>query len=115
MDKLVRRVTVVQGGGENRHATIVYERDRDDDDDDNDDFESDARSFFRPLERVVRHVLKAEVIIAQEAYERHIKSAAHGRQQWLLDMPSNILNAERKGLREIRKAASEADHEDEGD
>jgi hypothetical protein len=115
MDKLVGRVTVVQGGGENRHATIVYERDRDDDEEDDDDFEGDARSFFRPLERAVRHMLKAEVIMAQEVYERHIKSAGHGRQQWLLDMPSNILNAERKGLKEIRKSASEIDHEDEGD
>jgi hypothetical protein len=114
MDKLVRRVTVVQGGGENRHATIVYERDRDADDDD-EDFEGDARSFFRPLERAIRHILKAEVIMAQEAYNRHIKSAAHGRQQWLLDMPSNVLNAQRKGLKEIRRAAREVAHEDEGD
>ena len=115
MDKLVKRVTVVQGGGENRHATIVYERDRDDVDDSDDEFESETKSFFRPLERAVRHMLKAEVIMAQEAYERHIKSAAHGRQQWLLDMPSNLLNAERKGIKEIRKAAKEAEHEDEGD
>jgi hypothetical protein len=114
MDKLVRRVTVIQGSGENRHATIVYERERDDDDVD-DDFEDETRSFYRPFERFVRHMLKAEVISAQEAYERHLRSAAHGRQQWLLDMPSNFLNAERKGLREIRRAASEADREDEGD
>jgi hypothetical protein len=114
MDKLVRRVTVVQGGGENRHATIVYERDRDDDHDD-DDSEGEAWSFFRPLERAIRHMLKAEVIMAQEAYNRHIKSAAHGRQQWLLDMPSNVFNAQRKGLKEIRKAARDVAHEDEGD
>jgi len=115
MDKLVRRVTVVQGGGEHRNATIVYERDRDDDDDNNDDFEHEASSFFRPLERAVRHLLKAEVIMAQEAYERHLKSASQGRQQWMLDMPSNILNAERKGLKELRKAEKEVAHEDEGD
>ena len=32
MEKLVRRVTVVQGSGEHRDAKVVYESDEDDDD-----------------------------------------------------------------------------------
>jgi hypothetical protein len=108
MDKLVRRITVVQGGGENRHATVVYENDEE-------DLEGEQESFFRPLERAVRHMLKADLIMAQEAYDRHVKSAARGRDHWMLDAPSNMLNVQRKGMKEIRKAASEIDHEDEGD
>ena len=38
MDKLVRRVTVVQSSGEHREAKVVYENDEDEDtDDENDD------------------------------------------------------------------------------
>ena len=63
MDKLVRRVTVVQGSGENRQANIVYKSDDDDEDMD--------MPRFNKLERSVRHLLKAQVIAAQEAYQRH--------------------------------------------
>ena len=34
MDKLVRRVTVVQSSGEHRDAKVVYENDEDEDTDD---------------------------------------------------------------------------------
>jgi|ERR1700730_9711840 hypothetical protein len=106
MDKLVKRVTVVQGG-EHPQATIVYEKDEEDNE------EQEQESFLRPLERAVRHMLKAELIMAQEAYERHVKSAARGKDHWLLDAPSNLLNAHRKGLKEVRKAASEHDEDED--
>jgi hypothetical protein len=60
MDKLVKRVTVVQGSGEHRRSTVVFESDEDTDD------EHERRSFGS-LERAVRHMLKAELIRAQEA------------------------------------------------
>ena len=108
MDKIVRRVTVVQGAGEARQSTVVYESDEDDLDD-------EYEAPFRPLERFVRHMLKADLITAQEAYDRHVKSASRGKDRWLLDAPSNILNAQRKGYREVRKAALESESEDDGD
>jgi hypothetical protein len=48
MDKLVKRVTVIQGSGENRRAEVVYERD-DEDEDEKADFTSwmtDAQRTF---------------------------------------------------------------------
>jgi hypothetical protein len=107
MDKLVKRVTVVQGSGEHRRSTIVYENDDTDE-------EHDGRTFGS-LERAIRHMLKAEMIMAQEAYNRHVKSASRGGSNWLLDGPSNILRAHRKGLKEVRKAVYGDEDEGEGD
>jgi hypothetical protein len=111
MDKLVKRVTVVRGSGEHRHSAVVYESDEDTDD------EHEQR-WFGTLERAIRHMLKAEVIAAQEVYNRHLKSASRGGSSWLLEGPSNILRAQRKGLKEVRKVASlvySDEDEDEGD
>src|SRR5262249_28761946 len=77
MDKLVKRVTVVQGSGENRQANVVYKSSEDDDDD---AFEIPRMSR---LERSVRHMLKAQVIAAQEAYQRHLESAEKGGNTWI--------------------------------
>jgi hypothetical protein len=50
VDKLVRRVTVVQGSGENRHANVVYKSDEDEDFDE---------PNLKRTERSVRHMLKS--------------------------------------------------------
>ncbi len=108
MDKLVKRVTVVQGGKGHRHSTVVYEHD--------DDTEEHDLHPLRPLEKAVRYMLKADLIMAQEAYDRHVKSASRGGDDWVLDAPSNILKAQEKGLKEVRKINSIAyDDEDEGE
>ena len=51
-------------------ANVVYESDEDDDSGEN------------MLERTVRHILKAQVIAAQEAYQRHLVSVAKGGKSW---------------------------------
>jgi hypothetical protein len=71
MDKLVRRVTIVRGSGENRQTDVVY-KSGDDEDADLD------MPRFNKLERSVRHLLKAQVIGAQEAYQRHLESVEKG-------------------------------------
>ena len=93
MDKLVKRVTVVQGSGQNRSANVVYESDEDDDSGEN------------KLERAIRHILKAQVIGAQEAYQRHLDSVAKGGKSWIFDEPSNLMKAQKKAMKEMRKAA----------
>jgi hypothetical protein len=103
MEKLVRRVTVVQGGGEHRDAKVVYESDEDDDDFD--------QPSFKWLERNVRNILKAQVTAAQEAYQRHLDSAAKGGSSWLMDEPGNLMKARRKAMKEMRKALKD-DEED---
>ena len=100
MDKLVRRVTVVQGSGEHRDAKVVYESDEDDDTDG-----GSGQPNFKRLERSVRHMLKAQVIAAQEAYQRHLDSAAKGGNSWLVENPGNLMKARRKAMKEMRKAS----------
>lgn len=116
MDKSVRRVTVIQGSGENRHAKVEYRKDEDDDDE---VFGMPGLNIDK-LERSVRHMLKAQVIAAQEAYQRHIDSVEKGGKSWLLDEPGNLMKARRKGMKEARKADPfkmmfDDDDEDEGD
>jgi hypothetical protein len=98
MDKLVRRVTVVQGSGENRQANIVYKSEDDEDED------LDMPRFTK-LERSVRHLLKAQVIAAQEAYQRHLESVEKGGNSWIVEDPFNLIKARRKAMKEARKAS----------
>jgi hypothetical protein len=109
MDKLVKRVTVVQGSGEHRTANVVYKSEEDEDGEEN------------RLERTIRHVLKAQVIAAQEAYQRHLDSVAKGGKSWIFEEPGNLMKAQRKAMKEMRKAApfkikvEEDEDEEEGD
>lgn len=92
MDKLVRRVTVVQGSGDNRQANVVYKTD------------DDEIPGLSRLEKSVRHMLKAQVIAAQEAYQRHLDSVEKGGNSWLYEEPRNLMRARRKAMKEMRKA-----------
>jgi hypothetical protein len=94
MDKLVKRVTVVQGSGDNRQTNVVYKSD-----------EEDEPTALSQLEKTVRHMLKAQVIAAQEAYQRHIDSVGKGGSNWLYDEPKNLMRARRKAMKEMRKAS----------
>ena len=100
MDKLVKRVTVVQSSGEDREAKVVYKSSDDDDSDD-----SSGQPNFKHLERSVRHMLKAHMIAAQEAYQNHLDSAAKEGNAWLYDSPGNFMKARRKAMKEMRKAS----------
>jgi hypothetical protein len=112
MDKLVKRVTVVQGSGEHRQANVVYRSEEE---------EEEAPGLDR-FEKAVRHMLKAQVIGAQEAYQRHLASAGKGGTAWLFDEPENLRRASRKAMKEVRKASpfrlmkfDEDENEDEDD
>ncbi len=108
MDKLVSRITVVEGGGENRQAKVVYESAK---------AEGEAAGpSLGSFERAVRHLLKADLIRAQEAYDRHVESASKGKGDWLFDAPENMRKAIRKAEKEARKARPDYDEdEDEGE
>ena len=117
MEKIVRRVTVVQGSGDRRTAKVVYERDEDDE---------DGRDMpqLDSLERAVRHMLKARLIAAQEAYQRHLDAAAKGGSSWIVDDALAMMRPPRKAVKEMRKASpfgrvkvkvEDDDDEDEGD
>jgi hypothetical protein len=118
MDKLVRRVTVVQGSGENRNANVVYKSDEDEDEDFDEGLE---RPSFRRIERSVRHMLKAQLIAAQDAYQRHLHSVEKGGNSWFYEAPGNFMRSRRKALKEMRKSSPfgmgklDDEDEDEGD
>jgi hypothetical protein len=113
MDKLVKRVTIVHGSGQHRTANVVYKSDEEEED-----------GGENQLERTIRHILKAQVVAAQEAYQRHLDSVAKGGNSWIFDEPSNFMKAQRKAMKEISKAApfkirkikvEEDEDEEEGD
>jgi len=97
MDKLVRRVTVVQGSGEHRDAKVVYESD-------DDPVDSEGQPNLKKLEESVRHMLKAQVVGAQEAYNRHLESAKKEGDTWLTDAPSNFIKARKKAMKEMKQS-----------
>jgi ferredoxin-NADP reductase len=101
MDKSVRRVTVVQASGDHRESKVVFDNEGDEDADD----EVEDHPSFRRLEQSVRHMLKAHVIEAQEAYQRHLESVEKGGRHWMVEGPRNMMRARRKALKEIRKAS----------
>jgi hypothetical protein len=100
MDKLVKRVTIVersaQGSSQGREAKVVYNLDEDDE---------DGAPSFRNFEKTMRHLLKADLIAAQEAYERHLASLEKGGTAWLDDAPRNFMKAQRKGMKEANKVS----------
>ena len=97
MDKVVRRVILVERSGQTREAKVVFENEDEDDD--------RTPPHLRNMERTVRHMLKAQVIAAQEAYERHLESAGKGGKHWLTDGPRNMMSARKKAMKEMRQAA----------
>ena len=116
MDKLVKRVTVVQGSGDNRQANVVYKTD----DADDDEFESGPK--LGRIEKTVRHMLKAQVIAAQDALQRHLDSVDKGGRSWIYDAPGNFMKARRKAMKEMRKSSlfktpkfEDDEDEDDGD
>src|SRR5262245_51147242 len=97
MDKLVRRVTVVSGSGDNRTGKVVYHSE-------DDIVDAEGHPNLKPLERTVRNMLKAQVVAAQDAYQRHIDSAAKEGNAWLTDAPANFIKARKKAFKEMRKS-----------
>jgi hypothetical protein len=102
MDKLVKRVTVIQGTGANREVIVAYE-----DKDESLDDEQRRRTsrWLRPVERTIRRLLKADLVGAQEAYQRHLNSSRKRRNGWLRDAEKNYDKASRKAYNEARKVA----------
>jgi len=116
MEKSVRRVTVVQGSGENRQANVVYKTDEEE--------EGEPSLALNKLEKYIRTYLKAQVVGAQDAYQRHVDAVAKGGNSWILEEPFIMMKARRKAQKEMRKAPSffnlmkfgdDDEDEDEGD
>jgi hypothetical protein len=141
MNKLVKKVTVVEGRGTRRKAKVVYE-------DRQEDYPTipmddivrcvtvirgsgatrEAKTIFKSphwpdrevtwqsVERGVRRFLKADMIRAQEAYHRHVESAHDAGKTWWLDMPANIARSFIEASEKAREErADEAKSEAKGE
>jgi hypothetical protein len=97
MDKIVRRITRVDRGGQHHEAKVVYENDADED--------GEEAPRLNRFERSMRHMLKAQVIAAQEAYQRHLEAVEKGGNSWFYEGPRNFIKARRKAMKEMRKAS----------
>jgi uncharacterized protein DUF6312 len=97
MDKLVKRVTVIQrNGGENQpEAVAVYQEPRKD--------RAKVSVLTRPFEQGARRLLKAQIVFGEEALGRHEESNRRRRDGWLLEGPANVVESGRKALNKIRK------------
>ena len=49
-------------------------------------------------------MLKAQVVAAQEAYDRHLKSSKKEGNAWLTEAPANFMKARKKAMKEMRDA-----------
>ena len=96
MDKLVRRVTVVQRSSDDPQAVAVFEQPR--------KKRRKVSVWTRPLERAARRLIQAEVIFGQELLRRGEESTRRRQDGWLLEAPANISESGRKAYNEARKA-----------
>jgi Family of unknown function (DUF6312) len=97
MDSLVRRVTVIQRGGDkgSRQAATVYKKSGKD--------RGKVSMWTRPFEPTARRLEKAQVIFGEEMRRRHDDSNRRRRDGWLLEGPANIADSGRKALNQLRK------------
>jgi hypothetical protein len=134
MDELIKQVTVVSGSGDHRETKVVY----DDKQEDYPTFPIDdivscvtvirgrgsareAKAIFKSprwadrddswesFEQDVRRFLKADMIRAQEAYQRHVESAHDAGKTWWIDLPANLIRSFMDAEKKVRKEKREED------
>jgi hypothetical protein len=98
MDKLVKRVTVIERSGDDRQsqAVTVYQAPR--------EGRGKVSVWTRPFERAARRLVRAQVIFGQEIMRRADESNRRRRDGWLLEGPANIVESGRQAYNEARKA-----------
>jgi hypothetical protein len=97
MDKLVKRVTVIQRSADGREsqAVAVYQEPR--------KGRGKVSVWTRPFERAARRLVRAQVIFGEELIRRGEDSNRRRRDGWLLESPANVVEAGRKAYNEARK------------
>jgi hypothetical protein len=94
MAKLISRITVIQRDGEHPEAVTVYRQPRK---------RRKVSVLTRPIERLSRRLVRAQVIFGQEVLRRHDRANRRRRDGWLLEAPSILIESGRKAYNEARK------------
>jgi hypothetical protein len=93
MDDIVKCVTVIRGSGPTREAKVIFRS----------PYWADRNDSWQSFERGVRRFLKADLVRAQEAYNRHVDSARDAGKTWWLDIPANIAKSFIKAEEQVRE------------
>jgi hypothetical protein len=96
MEKLVSRVTVVQRGTDKPQVVTVYKKPS--------KKKKPDSIVTKPLERLARRLIKAEIAFGQSLLEQHDESKKRRKNGWLLEAPANISEASKKAYNEARKS-----------
>jgi hypothetical protein len=96
MDKIVRRVTVVRRNADGNEVVAVYREPKKP--------TRKVSEWSRPLERAVRHLIRADATFGDVVSRLHDKSSRKRRDGWLFDLPGNVMKAQRKSYNKARKA-----------
>ena len=94
MAELISRVTLIKRGGDEVEATTIFRQPQG---------RRKVSAIGRPLERIARHLVRAQLAFSEEAASRHESSTRRRRDGWLIDAPTNIVESGRKAYNEVRK------------
>ena len=96
MDKIVRRITVIQLGGKGAaevgSADTVYKKKGK---------KRKNSKGFSPFEKLARRVLKARKVFADEMLDRHERQSRKRKDGWLREAPRINLKAGRKAFKKL--------------
>jgi hypothetical protein len=95
MAELIERITAIQRGGDAIEAKTIFLQPR---------RRRKVSAIARPLERVARRLIRAQILFGEEALRRHDRSTQRRRDGWLIDAPTNIVESGRVAYNEARKA-----------
>ena len=97
LSKSVRQITVLQRDQTGAIApVVVFKRRRG---------KKKSTRFVRPLEKITRSLAEASDAATGTYLKRHKKSNRKRRDGWVRDVPTNVVKANRKAMKEIRPAA----------
>lgn len=97
LSKSVRRITVLQRDQTGAvNPVVVFKRRRG---------KKKSRRLVRPFERATRSLVEAGDAATGSYLKGHKKANRKRRDGWVRDVPSNVVKASRKAVKEIRPAA----------
>ncbi len=97
LSKSVKRITVLQRQGDGGISpVVVFERRRG---------KKKGTQLLQPIERVMRSLAETSDAATGTYLSQHKKSNRKRKDGWIRDVPSNVVKASRRAVKELRPAA----------